>query len=72
MAELGRLLVIFGLVLVAVGLALTLLPRLALPRLPGDILIQRDGFTFYFPLVTSLVVSLILTLLVNLLFWARR
>lgn len=63
---------IFGLALVAVGLALTLLPRLAPPRLPGDILIRRDGFTFYFPLVTSLVVSLLLTLLLNLLFWARR
>ena len=72
MTELGRLLVVFGLALVAVGLALTLLPRLVLPRLPGDILIQRDGFTFYFPLVTSLLVSLILTLLLNLVFWVRR
>ncbi len=72
MTELGRLLVVFGLVLVAVGLVVTLLPRLTLPRLPGDILVQRDGFTFYFPLVTSLVVSLVLTLLLNLLFWARR
>jgi hypothetical protein len=42
-----------------------------LPRLPGDIMIQRDGFALYFPIVTSIVVSLILTLLLSLLF-ARR
>lgn len=72
MAELGRLLVVFGLVLVAVGLAFVLLPRIGLPRLPGDILIQRDGFTLYFPIVTSIVLSLLLTVLLNLLFWARR
>jgi len=72
MAELGRFLVLLGVVLVVVGLALTFLPRIGLPRLPGDILVQRDGFTFYFPIVTSLVLSLLLTVLLNLLFWPRR
>jgi hypothetical protein len=72
MTELGRLLVLFGVVLVVVGLFFLLVPRVSLPRLPGDILIQRDGFTFYFPIVTSIVISVVLTLLLNALWWARR
>jgi hypothetical protein len=72
MTELGRLLVVFGVVLVVVGLFFLLVPRVSLPRLPGDILIQRDGFTFYFPIVTSIVISVVLTLLLNALWWARR
>ena len=65
--ELGKLLLVFGLVLVIVGGLLTLGPRLPgrLGRLPGDILIRRENFTFYFPLATSLVLSVILSLL----FW---
>jgi hypothetical protein len=59
-------------VLVVVGLFFLLVPRVSLPRLPGDILIQRDGFTFYFPIVTSIVISVVLTLLLNALWWARR
>ena len=43
----------------------------ALPRLPGDIYIQRRGFTLYIPIVGSILVSLLLTLLLNL-FFARR
>jgi formate hydrogenlyase subunit 3/multisubunit Na+/H+ antiporter MnhD subunit len=58
------MLILFGVVLVAVGLVLTLGTRiLPLGRLPGDIVIRRDGFTLYFPLMTSIVLSLILTLL---------
>jgi multisubunit Na+/H+ antiporter MnhG subunit len=71
MSDLGRVLIVFGVVLVIVGTVLMLFGRIGLPRLPGDILIRRDGFTFYFPIVTSIVVSLILTLLLNLLFVRR-
>lgn len=65
--ELGKLLVVFGIALVVVGGLLTLGPRLPgrLGRLPGDIVIQRENFTLYFPLVTCLLVSVILTLV----FW---
>ncbi len=59
----GRFLVILGLVLVAVGLLLPLLGKLGLGRLPGDIVIERDGFRLYIPLMTSLLVSLVLTLI---------
>ncbi len=72
MTDAGRLLILFGVVLILVGGLITFASRIGLPRLPGDILIQRDGFTFYFPIVTSIVVSVVLTLLLNALWWARR
>ncbi len=67
--ELGKLLLVFGVVLVLVGGLLTLgasrsfgsLGRLG--RLPGDILIRRENFTFYFPLATSLLLSVAVSLL---------
>jgi hypothetical protein len=64
----GRFLVIVGAVLVLVGLAWPLLQRLGLGRLPGDIVIERGNFHFFFPITTSLIVSLVLTLL----FWLFR
>jgi Protein of unknown function (DUF2905) len=69
MQDLGRLLLVFGGVLVLVGALLLLAPRIPwLGRLPGDFVFQRGPVTFYFPLVTSLVVSVVLTLLLNLFF----
>ena len=60
----GKIIFIFGLVIAAVGLLLMFGPRIPwLGKLPGDLVIKRDNFTFYFPLATSLVLSLILTLL---------
>ena len=68
---LGRLLILAGLVLAAVGVVLVFAGRVPfLGRLPGDIVIQRDSWTLYFPLVTMLLLSLVLTLVLNLL--ARR
>ncbi len=64
MPDLGRFILITGVVLVLVGLFLTFGARvIPLGRLPGDIVIQRGNFTFYFPLVTSILISLVLTLL---------
>jgi hypothetical protein len=63
-----RILVTIGVVLLLVGLAWPWLMRLGLGRLPGDIRIERDGFTFFLPLTTSIVVSGLLTLL----FWLLR
>ncbi len=62
MGDVGRFLVILGLVLIVVGLLLPFLGKLGLGRLPGDIVIERDGFRLYIPLMTSLLVSLVLTL----------
>ena len=62
--NLQRFLIIAGVVLLVVGIAWPWLGRLGLGRLPGDINIDRDGFGFHFPIVTSIIVSLALTLLV--------
>ena len=66
---LGRLLIGLGLALAALGAVLLLFA--ALPRLPGDIYVQRKGFTLYVPILGSVLVSLLLTILLNL-FLARR
>ena len=64
MTDLGKLLVFFGAVLVAAGIALLVLGRTNLPlgRLPGDIVYRGKNTTFYFPLATSLLLSVVLTL----------
>ncbi len=63
----GRMLMLAGGVLLIVGALLSFGPRLPwLGRLPGDIVIERENFRFYFPLATSILVSIILTLIVAL------
>jgi hypothetical protein len=57
----GRLLLVIGLVIAAVGAAISL--GLPLGRLPGDLVIRREGFTLYLPITTCIVVSLALTLI---------
>ena len=69
MSEIGRLVILVGLVAVVAGVVMLFLPRIPfLGRLPGDIMVQRERFTFYFPLATSIVVSILLTLVLNLFF----
>ncbi len=69
MSDLARFFIIIGVILVVVGLALLLLPKIpGLGRLPGDIVIKRENFTFYFPLGTSILISIILSLI----FWLFR
>ncbi|MDW6021717.1 DUF2905 domain-containing protein [Mesorhizobium sp. BAC0120] len=58
-----RFLIIIGVVLVVVGVLWPFIQRLGLGRLPGDIVVDRPGFTFYFPLATSIIVSVVLSLL---------
>ena len=72
MRELGKILLGFGVLLVILGGILLVASNLSgkvpwLGRLPGDIYIRRDNWTFYFPLGTSLLISLILTLVFALL-----
>ena len=64
----ARTLVLLGLLLVAAGLLWPWLSRLGLGRLPGDILIRRQNFTFYAPITTGILISLLLSLL----FWLFR
>ena len=61
----SRFLIALGLVILAIGLLSPLLTRLGLGRLPGDLVIQRESFSFYFPLATCVVVSILLSVV----FW---
>ena len=64
LGSLGKILIIFGVVLVAIGLILTLSDKIPwLGKLPGDIYIKRDMFSFYFPITTGIIISILLTLL---------
>lgn len=64
MSDLGRFLMITGAILLILGLALWLGPKIPwLGKLPGDITYKRDNFTFYFPLGTCILISIILTLI---------
>ena len=68
---LGKLLIMVGGVLVALGLALLFADKIPwLGRLPGDIMVERKGFGFYFPLTTCVIISIVLTIVFSLL--ARR
>jgi hypothetical protein len=60
--DIGRALIIFGIVLVAVGFLWPVIGRIGLWRLPGDIVIEREGFRLYVPITTSLLISAVLTL----------
>lgn len=59
-----RFLIILGIILVAAGLLWPLFQKLGLGRLPGDIVIEKENFRFYFPLTTSIIISAILTILI--------
>ena len=63
-----RFLIIVGIVAVALGLAWPWLARVGFGRLPGDLHVEHEGFSFYFPLTTSIVVSVV----VSLVFWLFR
>jgi hypothetical protein len=63
-----RILVTLGVILIVVGLAWPWLVKLGLGRLPGDIVIERENFRFYFPITTMVLVSLV----VSLIFWLFR
>ena len=64
----GKILIVVGLILSAVGGLLWTMGRLGLPlgRLPGDIHIEREGFSFYFPIATAILLSLALTVIINI------
>ena len=68
MTDVGKMLVVLGLVIAAAGLIFILLGRTNLPigRLPGDILYRGKHTTFYFPLATSIIVSVVLSLVLYL------
>lgn len=62
----GTTLILIGAILIGLGLLFNMMPEGGIPMLPGDILIQNDQFTVFFPIVTSVVVSVFLTVLLRL------
>jgi Protein of unknown function (DUF2905) len=66
LSSVGRILLIAAVVIAVLGIILILAGRGLLPRLPGDIAIEREKFRFYFPLGTSILVSIVLTVVLNL------
>ena len=61
MNGIARFLIVLGAVLILVGLLMPWLGKLGLGRLPGDIVIERENFSFYFPITTSILLSLLLS-----------
>ena len=59
--DIQRFLIGLGLVILIVGIAWPIFSRIGIGRLPGDIVIQRGGTSFYFPLVTCIVISIVLS-----------
>jgi len=71
MEQLGKSLIIFGIVLAVFGVILVFGNKIPfLGKLPGDILVQKKNFTFYFPFATSILVSAVLSLVFFL--WSKR
>ena len=70
MDEIGKWLILLGVLLVAVGAVIFLLGKVPwIGRLPGDIVIQNENFSCFFPLATSILLSIVLTILVQLVRW---
>jgi uncharacterized membrane protein YidH (DUF202 family) len=66
LSGLGRILLVLALVIAVFGVVMILAGRGLIPRLPGDIAIERRNFRFYFPLGTSIALSVVLTIVLNL------
>ncbi len=64
----SRALIIIGVLLVVIGILWPWVQKMNLGRLPGDIVVEKENFKFYFPIVTSIVISIVLTIL----FWIFR
>ena len=71
MGDLGRTLIFFGIILIAAGLFVVAAGKIpGLGKLPGDIMIKKENFSFYFPLTTCLLISALISLILFL--WNRR
>ena len=67
LGALGKLLILFGVLIAVIGLLLLVGEKIPwVGKLPGDIIIKREKFAFYFPIATSILISIILTLLFTL------
>jgi hypothetical protein len=73
MPQLGKILILFGLIIVAVGVLLMFVDRIPFfGKLPGDVHVKRDDFQFYFPITTSILLSVVLTVILWLISFLGR
>lgn len=70
LAPLGRLFIVLAGIFLVIGLALLFLP--SIPRLPGDIYIERRNVSCWIPIATSIILSIVLTIGINLVLWLLR
>jgi len=67
MGEMAKIIIVIGTVLVLIGIAMLFIQKVPfLGKLPGDILIKKENFTFYFPLTTGIIISIIVSLILYL------
>lgn len=67
MPAIGKMFIVLGIILVIVGIAISLGDKIPfIGKLPGDIMIKKERFSFYFPITTSIIISIILTILLSL------
>ncbi len=67
LGPLGKMLILMGVFIILIGVLLLIGEKIPwIGRLPGDIIIRKKNFTFYFPIVTSIIISILLTLLFTL------
>jgi hypothetical protein len=65
--SIGKSLILFGIVLIVIGSLFVLFGKIPwFGRLPGDVIIKREGFTFYFPIATMVILSIFLTIIFNI------
>jgi hypothetical protein len=66
MTGIGKILLIAGAIIIVAGMILVFSSHIPfLGRLPGDIIIKKENFTFYFPVVTLIIISIVLTIIIN-------
>ena len=65
MQQLGKMLIIIGVIIIVAGIVLLFLKKMpfGLGKLPGDIYIKKDNFTFYFPITTAIIISIVLSII---------
>ena len=66
-SNIGKTLILIGFFIVVLGLGIMLLSKIGFGHLPGDLIIKKSNFTFYFPIISSIIISLILTFVLNFL-----
>lgn len=67
MQDFGKTVIGIGILLIIIGLAFLLMNKFNIDRLPGDIVIEKGNFKFFFPITTSIIISVVLSLILRLL-----